>query len=60
MYLKVGDLVKVHDGEIFPADMILIVTSSLDGGCFVQTGSLDGEKSLKKKHIPKGFSEIIP
>ena len=58
--LKVGDLVKVHESELFAADMVLIATSNSDGTCFVQTAQLDGEKSLKKKHIPKGLAEVIP
>jgi magnesium-transporting ATPase (P-type) len=50
----------VHESELFAADMVLIATSNSDGTCFVQTAQLDGEKSLKKKHIPKGLAEVIP
>jgi phospholipid-translocating ATPase len=60
MHLKVGDLVKVHEDEIFPADLVLIATPSPEGICFVQTASLDGEKSLKKKWIPRLCSEVVP
>lgn len=60
MHLRVGDLVKISEDEIFPADLVLVASSSPDGVCFVQTGSLDGEKSLKKKVIPKLMKEVIP
>jgi len=60
MNLKVGDLVKIHEDDIFPADLVLIATSSTEGICFVQTNQLDGEKSLKKKRIPKLLHEVIP
>jgi phospholipid-translocating ATPase len=53
MLLRVGDLVKIREDEVFPADLVLIATSSPDHICFVQTASLDGEKSLKKKWIPR-------
>jgi P-type E1-E2 ATPase len=60
MLLRVGDLVKISSDEIFPADLVLIASSSPEGICFVQTGSLDGEKSLKKKLIPKLMKDVIP
>ena len=42
---------------MFPADVIL-VESSNDGVCFIQTSSLDGEKNLKKRLKPKDFSIV--
>jgi len=47
-YLKVGDLVLIHDEDTFPADIALL-TSSNNGDCFIKTSSLDGEKNLKKR-----------
>lgn len=47
--LKVGDLVKVYQDEIFPADLILLASSKEQGECFIATASLDGEKNLKKR-----------
>lgn len=46
--LKIGDIVKCHCDETFPADIALL-TSSVDGDCFIATSSLDGEKNLKKR-----------
>ena len=40
---------------MFCADLILIESSN-DGTCFIQTSSLDGEKNLKKRMKPKDFN----
>lgn len=41
--LKVGDIVELHDGEAFPADLIVISSSEENGLVFIDTASLDGE-----------------
>jgi magnesium-transporting ATPase (P-type) len=46
--LKVGDIVKVLNGEMFPADLVLLQTSN-DSVCFVETKNIDGETNLKLK-----------
>jgi P-type E1-E2 ATPase len=48
----VGDIVKVKNEETFPADLILIASSSLEGVCYINTSSMDGEKNLKKRLVP--------
>lgn len=50
--VKVGDILKVSDKETFPADMILLSSSSEDGLAFVETKQLDGESNLKVKLVP--------
>jgi len=42
----------------FPADMILLASSS-KGECYIQTSSLDGEKNLKKRRLPKDISTKV-
>lgn len=47
--LRVGQIVKVSEGEYFPCDLILLNSSEPNGICFVETKNLDGETNLKHK-----------
>ena len=47
--ILVGDIVKVENGNNFPADIIVLSTSEPDGLCYVETSNLDGETNLKIK-----------
>ena len=49
----------IEQGETFPADLILLSTSSIDGICYIQTSSLDGEKTLKKRRVPKNLEGLV-
>ena len=51
--LEIGELVLVHQDLTFPADLILIDSELNEGICFIETGSLDGEKTLKQRDSPK-------
>lgn len=48
----VGDLLRVDEMEIISADIVVLQTS-MDGICFIETSSLDGEKNLKPKQAIK-------
>ena len=50
--LKMGEIVEVKIDNAFPADLILIDSEIQDGICFIETGTLDGEKTLKMKSSP--------
>ena len=50
--LKIGEIVSVRKDSTFPADLILVDSCLKGGFCFVETGSLDGEKSLKIRESP--------
>lgn len=45
--VKVGDVVRVCDNELFPADLLCLDTGLADGVCFIRTTNLDGESNLK-------------
>lgn len=50
--VQVGDFVKVHADEPFPADLLVLYaghSGAQRGTCFIETGSLDGEKTLKQR-----------
>ena len=43
----------------FPADLILIDSNLPEGACFIETGTLDGEKTLKNKMANKFTAGIV-
>jgi len=47
--LQVGDIIKIRDDEFFPCDIIPLTSGIKGGACYIETGSLDGERGLKKK-----------
>ena len=61
--LRCGDIVKVNEGEYFPADMLILQTSEPKGACYIETKNLDGETNLKHKFahkdISKEFTELL-
>lgn len=56
--IVVGDMLLVREGEVFPCDLVLLASSN-NGVCFIQTSSLDGEKNLKKRSRPKDVDKFI-
>lgn len=44
-----GDIVKVSDGELFPADLMCLHCALDEHICYVKTTNLDGETNLKVK-----------
>ena len=54
--LQVGRIVKIHQDEYFPCDIILLNSSAPKGICYIETKNLDGETNLKLK---QAVSETI-
>ena len=50
--LLLGEIIQVKKDGVFPADLLLIDSNLHDGICYIETGSLDGEKTLKIKYSP--------
>lgn len=46
----VGDFVKIHDRDSFPADIVVCATSEEENVAYVETKNLDGETNLKSRH----------
>lgn len=47
--VAVGDVCVVKEDETFPADLILLKSSIENGLAYIETASLDGERSLKHR-----------
>ncbi|AHY75722.1 ADI_G0017490.mRNA.1.CDS.1 [Saccharomyces cerevisiae] len=56
--VKVGDIVRIHNNDEIPADIILLSTSDTDGACYVETKNLDGETNLKVRQSLKCTNTI--
>lgn len=56
-----GDIIKLQDGELVPADMILLTTEGKgsQGEAFNRTASLDGETNLKPKLAIKSIQQTL-
>ena len=50
--LKMGEICSVKNNGTFPADLVCIDSSLIEGICYIETGTLDGEKTLKVKCSP--------
>lgn len=57
--LRVGEIVLVKEDCVIPSDMAMIDSFLSDGQCYVETSSLDGEKSLKEKIAPKAINGVF-
>ena len=51
--VRVGDVIRVHNNEEVPADMLILLSSDDDNCCFVETRNLDGETNMKVKQALK-------
>lgn len=56
--VKVGDIVRIHNNDEIPADVILLSTSDEDGACYLETKNLDGETNLKVRESLKITTDI--
>lgn len=55
--LRVGDVVHLSNNETVPADILLLKSSEPQGTSYIETCDLDGETSLKRRQVVRGFTE---
>ncbi|QPG73747.1 hypothetical protein FOA43_001060 [Brettanomyces nanus] len=48
-FLNVGDIIRVHENEEIPSDVVILATNDEKGLAYVETKNLDGETNLKLK-----------
>lgn len=56
--VRVGDIVEITAGKMFPCDMVLFHSSTEDDVCYITTVNLDGETNLKEKSRPKNLHDL--
>ena len=47
--LRSGEIVLIYENRSIPADLVIIDSGMREGECYIETSSLDGEKTLKLK-----------
>lgn len=52
--LRVGQVVKIANREMVPADVVILASSNDDGLCHTMTANLDGETNLKLRQVADG------
>lgn len=59
--LQVGDIIKVKQDGFFPADLLFLASTNVDGVCYTETANLDGETNLKiRKALEKTWDYLTP
>lgn len=47
-----GQILRVENGDMIPADLVILATSTEANTCYIDTASIDGETTLKIRRAP--------
>ncbi|GMM36375.1 aminophospholipid-translocating P4-type ATPase [Saccharomycopsis crataegensis] len=56
--IGVGDIIRIHNNDEIPADVVILSTADGDGACYVETKNLDGETNLKVRQSLKCTADL--
>lgn len=57
-YIVPGNIVKLSNDEIIPADVLLLKSSDPNDICHIETANLDGETNLKQREVVRNFNQV--
>lgn len=57
--LKVGQVIRIHEDEEVPADLVLLASSDSQATCIVDTMNIDGATHFTTKHVPHDLQPLF-
>ncbi|KRX04583.1 hypothetical protein PPERSA_04398 [Pseudocohnilembus persalinus] len=58
-YIRIGDIIKIHENQMFPADIVLLKVPNNKNVGYIETKNLDGETNLKLIKVHNYFQNNL-